>query len=169
MNIPKLFQISSAISQEFWMFCVVKLNTVTRNTQICELQSTFESPSLDINSSGSKSVIPTLWRAFEPRVWFQASLTKVLKSHSNIWTNADNRIEERSKIVFPYWKAGYSMSPQLSVMLGQPAGTAAYAEFRTRASTQGRSEQGTDTETEVTRSKRDQRLLWAGKDWLWLI
>lgn len=68
MNIPKLFRISSGISQEFWMLFVVKLNTVTQNTQICELQSTVGSPSLDMNSSGSTSVIPTLWRAFESNV-----------------------------------------------------------------------------------------------------
>lgn len=58
------------------------------------------------------------------------------------------------------------MSPQLSVTLGQPAGPVAYADFRTRASTQGRSEQGTGTETEVTRPKTDQRLLRVGEDWL---
>lgn len=42
------------------MLCVVKLNAVTQNTQICELQSTAGSPTLDMNSSGSVSVIPTL-------------------------------------------------------------------------------------------------------------
>lgn len=71
MNIPKLFRISSGIAQEFWMFCVVKLNAVTQNAQICELQSTARSPTLYVNSSGSVSAIPTHWRAFEPSVSFQ--------------------------------------------------------------------------------------------------
>lgn len=51
MNTPKLFWISSRISQEFWMLCVVKLNTVTQNTQT-ELQSTAGSPGLGSSCSG---------------------------------------------------------------------------------------------------------------------
>jgi len=91
MNIAKLFRISGGICQEFWMLCAVKLNIVTQNTQTRELQSTAGSPSLDTNPSGSMSIAPTLWRALEPSVWFQASVTKVPKSQIQqhmIWTNA---------------------------------------------------------------------------------
>lgn len=58
-------------------------------------------------------------------------------------------------------------------MLGQPARLALHAEFRTRASTQGRSAQGTHRETEAARPKRDQefrdqRFLGMEEHWLWL-
>lgn len=162
MNIPKLFRMSSGIAQEFWMFCVVKLNAVTQTTQICELQSTVRSPTLYVNSSGSMPAIPTHWRAFEPSVWFQEIWQRCWRlKYSNIWTNADNRIEERSTVVLPHWKAGYSVSPQLSATPGQPAGPAAYAAFRSRASTQGRSNRALARRLKLL----DQRESWGYYGW----
>lgn len=120
MDIPKLFRISSGISQEFWMLCMVKFNTVTQNTQICEPQSTAGSPSSDIHSSGSRSVTPlsggllNLLSDFR-QVWQRCWNLR----HSNTWTNADDRRDEKCKTVFPHWKAGSSTSPQRSVTPGQ--------------------------------------------------
>lgn len=152
MNISKLFWISSGIFQEFWMHCVVKLNTVTQNTQLCELQSILGCPSLEASSSGSTSLSPSPRGASTPPTfWLPASLTKVLSlKRNNIWTNADNWIEQKSKAVLSHCKAGNGGVQKLSVAPGQPAGRSADTEMRSRPSTQG-------TETQVTTPKGESR------------
>jgi len=144
------------------MLIVVTFNTVTQNTQMRELQSIPGCPSLEVSSSGTMSVIPTLRGASSilPSVWFQVSPTKVLSlQYITIWTNAGNRIEQRSKTTLPYWKAGYSMSPEAICNARQPTGLSACAKLRSWAS-----RADLNMETEVIYNKvSDQRVLRVGK------